>query len=170
MKFSKYSIFENTLDYNRDQYLREYREFYIYEKNKKRPVKYEYIIWGNAENLLRMTKSYMVHRWNISSPRKLWTAIINYVQRCDNIGENCWNICVNERKNEFLYNKVLESLINILTENGNLSLNVKCIIIDNEISLINSINKNFNKIQRIACYYNYKLDILRNLKSYGLYT
>ena len=71
MKFSKYSIFENTLDYNGDQYLREYREFYIYEKNKKRPVKYEYIILGNAENLLRMTKSYMVHRWNILSTRKL---------------------------------------------------------------------------------------------------
>ena len=40
---------------------------------------------------------------------------------------------------------------------------------DQEPGLINVINKIFPNSQRIACLFHFKQDILRNLKTYGLY-
>ena len=42
-------------------------------------------------------------------------------------------------------------------------------VTNNEIALINGINKIFVKCKRIACYYHYKKDLLENIKKYGLY-
>ena len=56
-KFNKYSIFDNIYDKNDNLLLRDYRVYYKYDNDKKKPQKYEYVIWGNNENLIRIFKS-----------------------------------------------------------------------------------------------------------------
>ena len=72
-------------------------------------------------------------------------------------------------KSQDLYDIVFDSLINIITENRNIELEVLSIITDTEKALINSVKKYFPNSQRIACYFHYKQDVLRNLRIYGLY-
>ena len=73
------------------------------------------------------------------------------------------------KKNSIIYSKIFESLISIITDNNNLYLNVKYIITDNELALVNSIKKYFPQVIHISCFYHYKKDIIANLKKYGLY-
>ena len=49
------------------------------------------------------------------------------------------------KKNSIIYSKIFESLISIITDNNNLYLNVKYIITDNELALVNSIKNIFLK-------------------------
>ena len=56
-KFNKMTIFENMYDIKGNLILREYRQFFNYELNKKKPQLYEYIIWGNNEGIFRSAKS-----------------------------------------------------------------------------------------------------------------
>ena len=50
-KFNKNSIFDNIEDKKGNLILRDYRIFYKYDKDKRKPQKYEYVIWGNNKNL-----------------------------------------------------------------------------------------------------------------------
>ena len=56
-KFNKNSIFDNIEDKKGNLILRDYRIFYKYDKDKRKPQKYEYVIWGNNQNLIRICKS-----------------------------------------------------------------------------------------------------------------
>ena len=77
-------------------------------------------------------------------------------------------ILLNSKKEE-LYDIVFESIINnILKEDYN-NLNFETIVTNQELALINSIYKFFPNTKRISCLFHYKQDILRNLKTYGLY-
>ena len=60
-------------------------------------------------------------------------------------------------------------MINIITNNRKIDLDVVSIISDSEIALNNIIKKYFPNSQRIACYFHFKQDLLRNLRTYGLY-
>ena len=68
-----------------------------------------------------------------------------------------------------LCDTVFNILINLLTNDRKIDLEVQSIITDTEKALINAIKKYFPNSQRIACYFHFKQDILRNLKIYGLY-
>ena len=72
-------------------------------------------------------------------------------------------------KNEQMYDLVFESIINIIIKKNIDELNYETIVTDQEIALINVIKKYFPNSHRIACLFHYKQDILRNLKTYGLY-
>ena len=72
-------------------------------------------------------------------------------------------------KNEDLYNMVFEDVINLITWKGKKEINIKTIVTDSEKALMNSIKKYFPTSQRVACYFHYKQDIVRNIRSYGLY-
>ena len=72
-------------------------------------------------------------------------------------------------KNEDLYNMVFEDVINLITWKGKKEINIKTIVTDSEKALMNLIKKYFPKSQRVACYFHYKQDIVRNIRSYGLY-
>ena len=72
-------------------------------------------------------------------------------------------------KNEDLYNMVFEDVIKLISWQGLKKINIKTIVTDSERALMNSVNKNFPKAQRVACYFHYKEDIIRNLRTYGLY-
>ena len=45
---------------------------------------------------------------------------------------------------------------------------MKTITSDYEIELINPINNNFKNIQRINCFYHYKIDLIKEAKILGL--
>ena len=72
-------------------------------------------------------------------------------------------------KTEKLYDIVFNSIINIITENRKIDINVLSIVTDTEKALINAIRKYFPNSKRIACFFHYNHDILRNIKLYGLY-
>ena len=56
-----------------------------------------------------------------------------------------------------------------MTLNGKIKLKVKTIVTYQEKALINTVTTVFPKCQRISCLFHYKKDIIRNIKSYGLY-
>ena len=56
-RFTKLSIFDNQFDYENRLILREYRIIPIEENNKKTTASFEYVIYGNHENITRMRKS-----------------------------------------------------------------------------------------------------------------
>ena len=51
------------------------------------------------------------------------------------------------KKNEDLYDNILDSIINIISQDNKRNINVKYIVSDNETALINSINKKFINIK-----------------------
>ena len=55
-----------------------------------------------------------------------------------------------------LYKKVLESFVNIITQNKIFNLEIESITSDEEIALINSINEVFCGVKRFNCYFHYK--------------
>ena len=77
-------------------------------------------------------------------------------------------ILVNSKK-ENMYNYAFKGIIDLLTDSNKLTLKVKTIVTDQEKALINCVKKYFPRSQRIACLFHYKQDILKNLKTYGLY-
>ena len=72
-------------------------------------------------------------------------------------------------KNELFYNNILNSILTILTQSNQYKLKFDTIVTDSEQALVNVIQEKFPNSQRISCLFHYKMDILRNLRSYGLY-
>ena len=72
-------------------------------------------------------------------------------------------------KQERLYKLVFESIVKNIFDNFIEYYNLETIVTDQEQALVNTIKKFFPKCKRISCLFHYKQDILRNLKSYGLY-
>ena len=77
-------------------------------------------------------------------------------------------ILLNSKK-EYIYDLIFQSLLNIIFKNMKDLIKFETIVTDQEIALINIVKKYFPNSQRIACLFHCKQDILRNLKSYGLY-
>ena len=77
-------------------------------------------------------------------------------------------ILMNNR-NELSYNMIFEEVINLITFNRLLDLEIETIVTDSERALMNAVKTFFPKAQRVACYFHFKEDILRNLRVYGLY-
>ena len=77
-------------------------------------------------------------------------------------------ILLNSKK-EYIHDLIFQSLLNIIFKNKKDLIKFGTIVTDQEIALINFVKKYFPNSQRIACLFHYKQDILRNLKSYGLY-
>ena len=77
--------------------------------------------------------------------------------------------CLLNSKKELLYNYVLESIINILNPHKKFKLEIETIVTDQEQGLVNAVEANFPNAHRISCLFHYKQDLLRAIKSYGLY-
>ena len=67
-------------------------------------------------------------------------------------------------KYEIFYNHILESVINLITQNREYELAVETIVTDSEKALINAVKKYFPNIRRIACFFHYKQNIIKNIK------
>ena len=56
-RFTKMCIFKNKYDYENRLILRDHRTIPINENNRLSTAYYEYIIWGNNENISRIRQS-----------------------------------------------------------------------------------------------------------------
>ena len=72
-------------------------------------------------------------------------------------------------KHEKLYDIIFNSIINIITQYHSYDLEVKIIVTDSENALYKTVKKYFPNSLRIACYFHYKNDIIRNIRMYGLF-
>ena len=169
-KFTKYTIFDNQLDYSGDQLLRDYRNFFNYEKKYKKLIGYEFIIWGNSENILRMAKSLVWFFDGTYHHPDGFEQLLLVMYKDVIISEKIVGLFIlMNKKSQIIYNECMKAINNIVTQNNTINLNLKYIVTDNESSLVNSINNNFKFLKRISCFYHYKQDLLKNIKKYGLY-
>ena len=150
--------------------LRDYGVIPINENNKISTSEYEYIIWGNNENISRMrqSKNFFIDGTFHHPEDFKQLMLIMYKDIITGLKIPGLYILLNSKK-EMLYNIAFKGIIDILTNNNLISLKVEIVVTDQEKALINIVKRYFPKAQRISCLFHYKQDILKNLKSYGLY-
>ena len=169
-KFDKNSIFDNIEDKNGNLILKDYRIFYKYDKDKRKPQKYEYVIWGNNQNLIRICKSNIWFLDGTFHHPDNFKQVLILMYKDYLTGEKIPGLYILMNKiNSFLYDIIFDSIVNIITQNNSIPVNVKFIISDSEIALNKSIKNKFNEVKRIGCYYHYKKNLLKNIKEFGLY-
>ena len=143
-------IYKNKYDYDNRLILRDHRTIPINENNKISTTYYEYIIWGNNENISRMRQSRNFFIDGTFHHPEEFTQLIL-----------------------IMYKDIITSIkipgLYILVNSKKENLKVKTVVTDQEKALINSVINYFPRSQRIACLFHYKQDILKNLKTYGLY-
>ena len=160
----------DTRDYENRLILRDFRFIPLENDNKSKINSLEYIIWGNAENIMRLkvTKNLFIDGTFHHPPGYYQLIIIMYKDIITNLKIPGIYILLNSKK-EILYDLIFESLVKIIFDNNMNKLAWETIVTDQELALVNSIKKYFPNCKRISCLFHYKQDILRNLKSYGLY-
>ena len=170
IKFKKESILYNIKDNENRLLMREYRLIPIEETSKEKNICHEYIIWGNAENIMRIkaSKNLFLDSTFHHPPDFYQLLIIMYKDIITGLKIPGLYVLMNSKK-EILYQYVFESIIRLLSDDNNINFKFETIVTDQEIGLINGIKKFFPNSQRISCLFHYKQDILRNLKIYGLY-
>ena len=170
MRFNKANVLINQYDYRNRLIFREFRSINVETTSKKKPKLLEYIIWGNDENIsrLRLSKNYFIDGTFHHPPEFKQLLIIMYRDIISSQNIPGIYILINGKYEEF-YDIVFDSLIKIITQNHKYDLNVETIVTDTELALINVIKKYFPNSKRIGCFFHYKNDILRKIKSYGLY-
>lgn len=169
-RFTKMCIFKNKYDNDNRLILRDYRIIPIKENEKISTSEYEYIIWGNNENISRMrqSKNFFIDGTFHHPPEFKQLLLIMYKDIITGIKIPGLYILLNSKK-EMLYKFAFKGIIDLLTDNNNITLKVETVVTDQEKALINVVNTYFPNAQRISCLFHYKQDILKNLKSYGLY-
>ena len=169
-RFTKMCVFKNKFDNENRLILRDYRIIPIIENNKLSTVDYEYIIWGNNENISRMRQSrhFFIDGTFHHPPEFTQLLLIMYKDIITSLKIPGLYILLNSKK-EALYNYAFRGLLDLLTDNNKINLHVETIVTDQEKALINIVKLYFPNTQRISCLFHYKQDILKNLKSYGLF-
>ena len=166
-----YTIFEkdNILLSNGEIILREFNYFYNYEDDKSKPVLNKYAIWINDLSIshLRKAKHLFIDGTWYRPDGFVQILIILYKDIITNEKLPGCFIIMNNKKYT-LYKKVLESFVNIITQNKIFNLEIESITSDEEIALINSINEVFCGVKRFNCYFHYKKNILDKLRKIGL--
>ena len=170
VNYTKFTCIKNQFDYNNNLILREFRTVNLESDNNKSSLQLDYIIWCNNENLKRIRKSHHIYidATFHHPPDYKQLLIIMYKDIITNLKIPAFYILMNGKK-EIYYNIVFESIINIITDFRKIDIEIISVVSDSEKGLINTITKYFPNAQRISCYYHYTQDIVRNIKSYGLY-
>ena len=170
LKFNKGSVLINQYDYKKRLIFREFRSIYVHVPNKKKPVLLEYIIWCNDENIerIRISKNFFIDCTFHTPPEFTQLMILMYKDILTSLNIPAIYILLNG-KYEIFYKHVLESLINLITQNREYELVVETIVTDSEKALINAVKKYFPNVRRIACFFHYKQNIIKNIRNYGLY-
>ena len=156
-RFTKLSIFDNKYDYENRLILREYRVIPVEENNKKANASFEYVIYGNNENIARMRKSnHFFIDGTFHHPSDFSQLLIIMYKDCiTSLKIPGLYILLNSKK-EQLYDLAFHSIIKLLTNNETLNLDLQTIVTDQEKGLINSIKKNYPNVKRIVCLFHYK--------------
>ena len=168
--FKKECVLYDIKDKENRLLLRDYRLIPVEGSSREKQIYHEYIIWGNAENIMRIkvSKHIFIDATFHHPPDFYQLLIIMYKDIITGIKIPGIYVLMNSKK-EILYQYVFDSIIRLLSDDNNNHIKFETIVTDQEVGLINVINKIFPNSQRIACLFHYKQDILRNLKSYGLY-
>jgi len=169
-RFNKACVWENANDYENRLILRDFRIINDESDKNNKNNNYEYIIWANDENIKRIRKSnHLYIDCTFHHPKEFkQLLIIMYKDIITDLKIPGMFILLNG-KSQFLYDYIFNSVINIITNNRKIDLNILSIVSDSEKALINSIKKFFPNSLRISCYFHYKQDLIRNIKLYGLY-
>ena len=138
--------------------------------SREKQLSHEYIIWGNAENIMRIkvSKHIFIDSTFHHPPDFYQLMIIMYKDIITGLKIPGLYILMNSKK-EILYQYVFESIVRLLSDGKNNHISFDTIVTDQETGLINVITKIFPNSKRISCLFHYKQDILRNIKMYGLY-
>ena len=169
-RFKKESVLYDMRDNDNRLLLREFRILPIEGVDNLKQEIIEYIIWANAENInrIRVSKNIFIDGTFHHPPGYTQMLIIMYKDIITELKVPGIYILLNSKK-EYIYDLIFQSLLNIIFKNNKDLIKFETIVTDQEIALINIVKKYFPNSQRIACLFHYKQDILRNLKSYGLY-
>ena len=169
-RFNKFCVLENPNDYENRQFLREFRNIYVEVPNKKEPVLLDYIIWANNENISRIRIShYLFLDGTFHHPKEYkQLLVLMFNDIITNINIPGLFILLNGKYEKF-YEIVFQSMLNIITQNREYELKAKVIVTDSESALRNSLKKIIPNVMYITCFFHYTQDILRNIRSYGLY-
>ena len=169
-KFKKESALYEIKDKENRLLLREYRLIPLEDSSREKQKTHEYIIWANAENLMRIkvSKNIFVDSTFHHPPGFYQLMIIMYKDIITGLKIPGIYVLMNSKK-EILYQYVFKSILRLISDDKQKDIKFETIVTDQETGLINVINKIFPNSLRIGCLFHYKQDILRNLKSYGLY-
>ena len=169
-KFKKESALYEIKDKENRLLLREYRLIPLEDSSREKQKTHEYIIWANAEILMRIkvSKNIFIDSTFHHPPGFYQLMIIMYKDIITGLKIPGIYVLMNSKK-EILYQYIFESILRLISDDKNKDIKFETIVTDQETGLINVINKIFPNALRIACLFHYKQDILRNLKSYGLY-
>ena len=169
-KFKKISVLENQFDYKNRLILREFRNIYIEIPKKENAVLLDYIIWGNNENIsrIRLAKTLYLDGTYHHPVEYKQLLILMYRDVLTNLNIPGIFILLNG-KHERFYEIVLLSVKNIITQNDNFTISAKIMVTDAEKALRNATKKLFPNMMHLTCYFHYIQDLVRNIKSYGLY-
>ena len=72
-------------------------------------------------------------------------------------------------KSEKHYEEVFQSIISIIILTHHIDININSIVTDSELALVKIVKKYFPNSLRITCLFHFKQDLMRNIRSYGLY-
>ena len=169
-KMNKFISLVETKDYKGRLIFRDFRSTLVYIETKKNPILIEYIIWGNDENIGRMrnAKNYYIDGTFHHPIDFKQLLIVMCMDLITKINIPALYILMNG-KTEKHYDLVFESIYNIITQYRAIDIEIETIITDTEPALINIVKKFFPNSKRIACFFHYKQDLIRNIRLYCLY-
>ena len=169
IKFTKFNALENPNDYDNDLFLREHRVIYLYMKNNKQEVEYEYFIWANNISISHMRKSkHIFIDATFHTPYGFYqNLIIMFKDILTGEKYPAFYILMN-KKYYILYEMIFQSIFFILTQNNLYSITFESLITDDEKALLKAAKKIFPIKNNYICLYHFKKDIFNNARTMGL--
>ena len=151
----------NKFDHENRLILRDYWIIPKTENDKFSTVDYEYIIWGNNENIskMRQSKHFFIDGTFHHPSEFKQLLLIMYKDIITSIKIPGLYILLNSKK-ENLYKYAFRGILDLLTDNNKITLKVETIITDQEKAFIDTVKNYFPNTQRISCLFHYKQDIL----------
>ena len=170
IKSNKSIVLNQKYDCQNRLILQEYKIILMEDEENQEGIYYEYIIWGNEENISRIRKSKYFYIDTIHHHPYEFKQMLVLLYKDIETGEKIPGLFILiNYQNERMYNMIFDSINNILTSHKQYYLKLEIIITDNEEALLSVIKKFFPNIRIIICYFHYKKNIIKNLRSYDLY-
>ena len=169
LRFTKYSAIENKYNKKGELILYDYSNTIIYTSSKKKPVNGEYFIWSSDSIIARIRKSNHLFIDATFHHPKDFTQLLIIIFK-DYITSEYYPgfFILMSNKTEILYDLIFKSLKRIISQQNIYNLTFKTITTDTEIALINAVERNFDKIKRIGCWFHLSQDLIREARLMGL--
>ena len=169
LRFTKYSAIENKYNKKGELILYDYSNTIIYTSSKKKPVNGEYFIWSSDSIIARIRKSNHLFIDTTFHHPKDFTQLLIIIFK-DYISSEYYPgfFILMSNKTEILYDLIFKSLKRIISQQNIYNLTFKTITTDTEIALINAVERNFDKIKRIGCWFHLSQDLIREARLIGL--